>query len=163
MSHNKNDIFANRGDGLFVAYVGMETDLIFTQGIDLPGFASFPLLSSDAGRATLSKYFQDQIALAEVHDVGVILESPTWVANRDRGAASSTRPGLTTYRFGYRDVAIAIGAPKSHRSDFGLRRRVILGFHPSALAVGFAVRDVVVDTAGTSRLAVGPRPRQRIL
>lgn len=115
MPHNKNDIFANRGDGLFIAYVGMETDLIFTQGIDLPGFASFPLLSSDEGCATLSKYFQDQIALAEVHDVGVILESPTWVANRDRGAAIGYSPDdLATFN---RDAIALMAGIRETASD----------------------------------------------
>ena len=37
-------------DAVFLAYTGMETDLIFTQGVDLPGFASYPLLETEAGR-----------------------------------------------------------------------------------------------------------------
>lgn len=72
---------------LYLAYVGMETELIFTHGMELPGFASYPLLESDDGRALLRTYLTDMIALGRRHGVGVILESPTWVANRDRGAA----------------------------------------------------------------------------
>ena len=72
---------------LYLAYVGMETDLIFTQGIDLPGFASFPLLENKAGRQMLRSYFRDMIDLARNSGTGVILESPTWVAHRDRGQA----------------------------------------------------------------------------
>jgi len=72
---------------LFLAYAGMETDLIFNQGIELPGFASYPLLETAGGRATLKKYCRDMIELAELTGLGVILESPTWVANKDRGAA----------------------------------------------------------------------------
>ena len=71
---------------LFLVYVGMETDLIFTQGTDLPGFASYPLLESKEGRAQLDGYFQSLIATGKANQTGVILESPTWVANRDRGA-----------------------------------------------------------------------------
>lgn len=72
---------------LFLAYLGMETDLIFTHGMELPGFASFPLLEDPKGRALLQRYFTDMIDLARRAGTGVILESPTWVANRDRGAA----------------------------------------------------------------------------
>lgn len=37
----------------FVTDGGLETDLIFNRGIDLPGFAAFPLLDSEAGRDVL--------------------------------------------------------------------------------------------------------------
>lgn len=78
--------------GLFLAYVGMETDLIFGKGIDLPGFASFPLLETDKGREMLRAYFVDMVALARRAGTGVILESPTWVASRDRGAEIGYSP-----------------------------------------------------------------------
>lgn len=71
---------------LFLAYVGMETDLIFNKGIDLPGFASFPLLDTHEGREVLVRYYKDLVALGAAHDCGVILESPTWMANKDRAA-----------------------------------------------------------------------------
>jgi homocysteine S-methyltransferase len=75
-----------------LSYVGMETDLIFNRGIDLPGFASFPLLESDEGCEILMNYLADQVILAKQAGVGVLLESPTWVANRDRGAAIGYTP-----------------------------------------------------------------------
>lgn len=80
------------GGDLFLVYLGMETDLIFTQGIDLPGFASYPLLETDEGRAHLRRYFQEAIDVAQANEAGVILESPTWVANRDRGAGIGYSP-----------------------------------------------------------------------
>ena len=79
--------FPNIGAELLLTYVGMETDLLFTRGVDLPGFASYPLLESTDGRALLEGYLKDMIALRKDTGMGVILESPTWVANRDRGAA----------------------------------------------------------------------------
>jgi S-methylmethionine-dependent homocysteine/selenocysteine methylase len=79
-------------DGIFLSYVGMETDLIFNRGIDLPGFASFPLLESVEGREILRNYLADQINLAKQTGVGVLLESPTWMANRDRGATIGYTP-----------------------------------------------------------------------
>lgn len=71
---------------LFLTYTGMETDLVFTQRVDLPGFASYPLLETNDGRARLRQYFEDTIEIARGVGAGVILEGPTWVANRDRGA-----------------------------------------------------------------------------
>jgi homocysteine S-methyltransferase len=70
----------------------METDLLFTQNVDLPGFASYPLLETEEGREHLSRYACDLIALGKEYNVGVILESATWVANRDRGAAIGHSP-----------------------------------------------------------------------
>lgn len=81
------DTFLPSNADLFLAYVGMETDLIFNQGVDLPGFASYPLLKTTEGRKLLEGYLKDLIALGKETHSGVILESPTWVANRDRGAA----------------------------------------------------------------------------
>lgn len=79
-------------DDLFLVYVGMETDLLFTQGVDLPGFASYPLLETQEGRDRLNGYFQDLIDVGKKHAVGIILESPTWVANRDRGKSIGYQP-----------------------------------------------------------------------
>lgn len=70
----------------------METDLIFNRGVDLPGFASYPLLESANGRDLLKSYLTDMVALAKETGTGVILESPTWVANRDRAAGIGYTP-----------------------------------------------------------------------
>lgn len=70
-----------------LTYTGMETDLIFTQGIDLPGFATFPLLETEAGCERLRGYYRDLIAVGQQTGHAVILEAPTWVANKDRAAA----------------------------------------------------------------------------
>ncbi|MFY0681089.1 MAG: homocysteine S-methyltransferase family protein [Thalassovita sp.] len=75
-----------RNDQIFLTYTGMETDLIFTQGIELPGFASFPLLASADGRRLLNQYYEDLITLGQNAGLGVILEAPTWVANAARAA-----------------------------------------------------------------------------
>ena len=74
----------HQGTQAFLTYTGMETDLIFTQGIELPGFASFPLLETPEGRAHLSRYATDLAAVASRANLGVILESATWVASADR-------------------------------------------------------------------------------
>lgn len=85
MARYRNDLPQIDG-GLFLAYTGMETDLLFSKGVDLPGFASYRLLETEEGLQLLKGYFRDLIELGKRRKVGVILESPTWVASRDRGA-----------------------------------------------------------------------------
>jgi S-methylmethionine-dependent homocysteine/selenocysteine methylase len=70
----------------FLCYTGIETDLIFNQGIELPGFATFPLLETEEGRSLLKKSYMAQVTLAREMGCGVMFESATWVANRDRAA-----------------------------------------------------------------------------
>lgn len=72
--------------GLFISDGGMETTLIFHEGVDLPHFASFVLLDSDAGRARLRDYYERYLAIGRRHGRGVILDSATWRANPDWGA-----------------------------------------------------------------------------
>lgn len=74
------------GDRLFIADSGMETTLIFNDGIDLPYFASFVLLEDTAGRARLRDYFAQHIGIARAAGTGIVLETPTWRANPDWGA-----------------------------------------------------------------------------
>jgi S-methylmethionine-dependent homocysteine/selenocysteine methylase len=62
---------------------GMETTLIHHEGIELPEFASFPLLESQAGRATLRRYFAPFLDLADEHGLPFILDTATWRANPD--------------------------------------------------------------------------------
>ena len=69
---------------LFVTDSGLETELIFHDGIDLPAFASFPLLDTDAGRARLRRYSRGSSTLARRHGVGRrSSRSATWRANPD--------------------------------------------------------------------------------
>jgi homocysteine S-methyltransferase len=70
---------------MFVTDGGMETDLIFHHGIDLPHFAAFPLLETAAGRDLLVSYYDGYAAIAERAKAGLMLESPTWRASGDWG------------------------------------------------------------------------------
>lgn len=71
---------------LFMTDGGLETTLIFHEGIDLPLFAAFDLLKNAAGVAVLRRYFTAYAELARTHGVGLVLESPTWRANPDWAA-----------------------------------------------------------------------------
>jgi homocysteine S-methyltransferase len=70
----------------YVSDGGLETDLIFHHGVDLPEFAAYPLLNTSEGRGLLRSYFEGYAAIAERAGAGLRLESPTWRANPDWGA-----------------------------------------------------------------------------
>jgi homocysteine S-methyltransferase len=65
---------------------GMETDLIFHHGVDLPHFAAFPLLESAEGRALLEDYYNGYAAIARRAGAGLMLESATYRASPGWGA-----------------------------------------------------------------------------
>ena len=69
--------------GVFVTDGGIETTLIFHQGLELPAFAAFPLLDDDEGTEQLRRYYAPYVKLARERSVGLVLESPTWRANPD--------------------------------------------------------------------------------
>jgi S-methylmethionine-dependent homocysteine/selenocysteine methylase len=71
--------------GRFVADGGMETDLIFHHGVELPHFASFPLVQRPEGRAMLERYYAGYARIARRVGAGLMLDSPTWRANPDWG------------------------------------------------------------------------------
>jgi homocysteine S-methyltransferase len=70
-------------DRLFLTDAGLESDMIFNRGIDLPCFSSLMLLTSEEGRAALEHYFRDFIGLAQRSGTGLILETATWRASSD--------------------------------------------------------------------------------
>lgn len=72
-------------DRLFLTDGGIETTLIFNEGLDLPDFAAFHLLRTPAGTAALRKYFATYADIAKRHNAGLILESATWRASSDWG------------------------------------------------------------------------------
>ena len=74
------------GSGLFLTDGGIETSLIFIDGLDLPYFAAFHLLRDKTGRDALVRYYERYIAIAQADGVGFILESPTWRASSDWGS-----------------------------------------------------------------------------
>ena len=83
-------------DAMFITDGGMETTLIFHQGIDLPDFAAFVLLDDPHGVRVLREYFLPYVEIARERGVGIVLDTPTWRANPDWGE-----------RLGYSDQALA--------------------------------------------------------
>jgi S-methylmethionine-dependent homocysteine/selenocysteine methylase len=67
--------------GLFLTDGGIETSLIFHDGLDLPLFAAFDLLKDEEGTEALRRYYEPYAALASERGTGFVLESPTWRAS----------------------------------------------------------------------------------
>jgi S-methylmethionine-dependent homocysteine/selenocysteine methylase len=68
-------------NGLFLTDGGIETSLIFHQGLELPAFAAFVLLADEAGTDELRRYYAPYVELARDQGAGLVLESPTWRAS----------------------------------------------------------------------------------
>ena len=71
---------------VFLTDGGIETTLIFDDGLELPDFAAFILLDDPVGREALVRYFDTYAAIAVRDRVGVILETATWRASPDWAA-----------------------------------------------------------------------------
>lgn len=92
------------GSDFFLTDGGIETTLIFHEGLDLPDFAAFHLLKDDEGKAALRKYFRTYADIAQRFGANLILESATWRASSDWGA-----------RLGYTREALAEANRKAIR------------------------------------------------
>jgi S-methylmethionine-dependent homocysteine/selenocysteine methylase len=119
-------------DVVFLTDSGIETDLIFNGGWELPQFAAFVLLDDPAGCVALRDYFLRHVAVADAFGCGLILEAPTWRASREWGerlgySAAQLRDVneraismLTDIRHGHAGSPIVISGcigPQSDASD----------------------------------------------
>jgi homocysteine S-methyltransferase len=84
--------FPPSAQDIFLTDGGLETALVFLEGVDLPCFAAFPLLRSAEGRGKLETYFAPFVRTAVERDVGFILDTPTWRANPDWAAKLNVSP-----------------------------------------------------------------------
>lgn len=95
--------------GLFLTDGGIETTLIFHDGLELPYFAAFHLLKDAEGRAALRKYYARYAKIAREGGFGFILESPTWRASPDWGK-----------KLGYSEAALA----RANRASIALMQEL---------------------------------------
>jgi S-methylmethionine-dependent homocysteine/selenocysteine methylase len=73
------------GGDIFLTDAGIETTLIFHEGLELPYFAAFHLLQDEKGTEALRNYYSSHAAIAREHGTGLILESATWRSSPDWG------------------------------------------------------------------------------
>ncbi len=107
------------GDRVLLTDTGLETDLIFHHGVDLPEFAAFPLLDDEHGRGLLRHYYTAHAELAVRSGAGFVLETPTWRANADWGR-----------RVGYDASALAAVNRSAVDLVVGVRDELADGSHP---------------------------------
>ena len=70
---------------LYLGDGGLETTMIFERGLDLPCFASFPLLDRPEGLEALRDYYRGYLEIAKRNGVGFTFDTPTWRASSDWG------------------------------------------------------------------------------
>ena len=68
---------------LFLTDGGVETTMLFHEGLDLPYFAAFHLLNDAKGQEAYTNYFHKHCQIAKKYNVGFILEAVTWRASLD--------------------------------------------------------------------------------
>lgn len=72
-------------DKLFLTDGGLETTLIFHDGLEFTHFAAFDLLKTGEGTSHLKDYYRKYANIALANRTGFLLESPTWRASADWG------------------------------------------------------------------------------
>jgi len=73
-------------DQRFLVFAATGTDLIFGRGLELPGFASFPLVEDPKAQPIVVDQMRDLMKVAAEAGLGCIVDTLTWMANRDRAA-----------------------------------------------------------------------------
>ncbi len=66
---------------VFLTDAGIETDLIFNHGVEIPEFAAHTLLPDAKGRDAVADYLRGFLSLARDMGTGFILDSQTWKAH----------------------------------------------------------------------------------
>lgn len=137
-------LLPHRSDKVFLSHTGLETDLIFNKGIDLPEFASFPLLETEEGRQLLVTYYTEAMQLAQTYSVGVVAESVTWMANKDRAAVLGYTPEhLRTVNYN----AVKLMTEVRHDNGFD---NILLSGNIGPQSDGYAPSDLM--TAGEAEV-----------
>lgn len=73
------------GGKTFLTDSGLETTLIFHEGIELPFMAAITLHATEEGERRLRDYFVRHIEIARARNAGFVLESASWRASPDWG------------------------------------------------------------------------------
>ncbi|MEO1199474.1 MAG: homocysteine S-methyltransferase family protein [Pseudomonadota bacterium] len=79
-------VLPHQTDQRFLVFAATGTDLIFNRGVELPGFASFPLVEDTTAQPIVVDQMRDLMKVAAEAGLGCIIDTLTWMANRDRAA-----------------------------------------------------------------------------
>ena len=80
--HDKTQTLREQfGRTLWLTDGGLETVMVFLEGLELEQFASFTLLDSDKGRSALTRYYTAFLDEATAQGAGFVLDTATWRAS----------------------------------------------------------------------------------
>lgn len=85
-------LLSRMGDRLHLTDGGLETAMIFLEGLELPQFASFTLLASPEGVAAMRRYFTGFLDQAALLNMGFVLDTATWRASEGWGEVMGLSP-----------------------------------------------------------------------
>ena len=106
-------------DSTVITDAGLETWLLFQQGVDLPAFAAYPLAATSDGKRLLSEYYEHYVAIAQSLGASIVLETPTWRANPDWAATlGHDRAALAELIAASVDVVAAVRASWAGNGSF---------------------------------------------
>lgn len=133
-------------DAPYLTDGGLETDLIFNDGCELPMFSAFVLLGSDHGRSMLRRYFDRYLDIAEERGRGFVLDTPTWRAN----AGWAAQHGLSIDDM-CRINAEAVRLARDIRSARSWADRILINGNIGPLGDGYAP-ERMLDPDAAERL-----------
>src|SRR4051794_10513429 len=136
----------------YVTDGGLETDLIFHSGAELPEFAAFPLLEDEHGRGLLTRYYDGYARIAARAGVGLTLDAPTWRANPD-WAAKLGYDATALDRVNRMAIEFLQGLGESYASRYGLGDFNVGGLHGPRGDGYVAGEDADPDEAAEYHLA----------
>ena len=73
-------------DQRFLIFAATGTDLVFNRDVEVPGFAIFALVEDPNAQPVLVQQMRDLMEVAAESGLGCIIDTLTWMANRDRAA-----------------------------------------------------------------------------
>jgi S-methylmethionine-dependent homocysteine/selenocysteine methylase len=125
-------LVARTAGRVWLADGGLETAMIFLEGLELPQFASFPLVETETGKAALTRYFDGFMDEAAAHRTGFLMDTATWRASHGWGDVM----GLTADQIdeaNRKAVRFALAA-KARRPDIDVIVNGVVGPHGDAYA-----------------------------
>ena len=91
MPRYRNALPQDEDNAMMLTDGGLETTLIYRDGIDLPHFAACELLRTENGMRRLLDYYSENALVAVKAGIAFSIDSPTWRANPDWTENSAIR------------------------------------------------------------------------
>ena len=134
MPGKSQTLLAAMGDQLFLTDGGLETVMVFHEGVDLPQFASFTLLNTTAGQAMLTSYCNAFLDEAASQGAGFVLDTATWRASAGWGQVMGLEPAQIDAI--NRKAVAAVQSLKAARTQAGQKVLIngVIGPHGDAYA-----------------------------